>query len=105
LFLESLAGDGTPRYRLGADSDSRWLEEEDLVAMIDPEYPLLALPIWTESRRQIDDIQEDVWAELRERLKSEQAPQLFVRAILSYCDDFHAQIAELARIGDNAPLD
>jgi hypothetical protein len=96
-LLKPEPADGTTRYRVGADSDAQWLEEEDLVAMIDPEYPLLALPIWSESRRQIDEIPEEIWAELRERLKGEHAPALFVAAIHSYSEDFHAQIDDLAR--------
>jgi hypothetical protein len=104
-LLKVEPGDGVTRFRMGADSDSHWLEEEDLISMIDPEYPLLALPIWSESRRQIDDVQEDVWAELRERLCSETAPQLFAKAIQSYCDDFHAQIAELVRLGESESLE
>ncbi len=96
-LLKSESRDGTTYYVVGADSDSQWLEEEDLVAMIDPEYPLLALPVWTESRRQIDEIPEEIWAELRERMKGESAPELFIAAIESYCEDFHAQIDDLAR--------
>ncbi len=94
--------DGITRYVMGADSDSQWLEEEDLVSMIDPDYPLVALPIWSESHRQINDIPEDVWAELRERLAAEMAPQLFARAIHSYSDDLHAQIRDLAHHGDES---
>jgi hypothetical protein len=104
-LLKTQATDGATRYSIGADADNRWLEEEDLVAMIDPEYPLLALPIWAESRRQVDEIAEDTWAELRERLKSESAPSLFFDAIVSYCDDFHAQIAELVRTKNNPSPD
>lgn len=94
-LIKTRPGEGGSRYAIGADSDSQWIEEEDLVSLIDPDYPLVALPIWSESHRQINDIQEQVWAELRERLIGEQAPQLFVRAITSYSDDLHAQIRSL----------
>ncbi len=76
-------------------SDSEWLEEDQLATLIDPEYPLLALTVWKESQRQLGDIPESLWIELRERLKGENAQELFIGAIKSYCDDFRAQIANL----------
>jgi hypothetical protein len=87
---------GENRYRLGAHSEAQWLEEEQLCAIIDPEYPLPALTIWKEAQRQIKEIPEAIWEELRERLKFEPAQDLFRKAILSYCDDLHAQVAILA---------
>lgn len=78
-----------------ASSDSEWLEEDQLATLIDPEYPLLALTVWKESQRQLGDIPESLWIELRERLKGENAQELFINAIRSYCDDFRAQIANL----------
>src|SRR5437899_6333 len=37
---------GVTRYCLGAPAESRWLEEDDLSALIDHDYPLLAITIW-----------------------------------------------------------
>lgn len=86
------------RFTIGASAESAWIEEDDLNALIDPEYPLLAITIWKESRRQINEVPEELWIELRNRLRGQQAPELFKRAILSYCEDFHAQIATLVEI-------
>lgn len=77
-------------------SDSEWLEEDQLATLIDPDYPLLALTVWKESQRQLGDIPESLWIELRERLKGENSQDLFIKAIESYCDDFKAQVASLA---------
>ncbi len=89
------------RYKQGANADARWLEEDDLSALVDPDYPLLALTIWDESRRSINDVPETLWSELRERLKGESARELFNKAISSYCDDFHAQVGTLEELGRN----
>jgi hypothetical protein len=96
---------GSTRYILGASADAQWLEEDDLAAMVDPEYPLLAVGLWRESHRQIDDIPEAVWEELRLRLQGENALALFFDAIVSYCDDLHAQISTLALIEDSPARD
>ena len=88
--------EGSTRYLAGPGGDVQWLEEDDLAGIVDPEYPLLALPLWRESHRQIDELPEALWEELRLRLSNEYAPALFFDAIVSYCDDFHAQIATLA---------
>jgi len=89
------------RYTQGAGADARWLEEDDLGALVDPDYPLLALTIWDESRRSINEVPESLWSELRERLKGRSARELFNDAIVSYCDDFHAQIAILEELERN----
>lgn len=96
---------GATRFIIGADSDSQWLEEEDLVSIIDPEYPLLALPVWAESKRHTDEIPEELWAELREHLSTKLAPELFCRALQSYSDDLHAQVDDLVRVSDEGHLD
>src|SRR5688572_27031163 len=31
-------------FKVGAHVDTQWLDEEQLAAIVDPEYPLLALP-------------------------------------------------------------
>jgi hypothetical protein len=77
------------------------LEEDDLSALVDPDYPLLAPTVGDESRRSINDVPESLWSELRERLKGEFGRDLFYRAIVSYCDDFQAQIGTLEELGRN----
>jgi hypothetical protein len=93
------------RFFRGAGDDNMWLEEEDLVAIVDPEYPLLALPIWRETQRQVNDIPADVWVELRERLRNVSARDLFADAIASYADDLHAQVAFLVEFEDRPAPD
>ncbi len=83
------------RYRLGQSVDAYWLEEEDLAAMVGEEYPLLAIPVWKESMRQIQQVPEAWWAFLREKLEHENARDLFARAITSYCDDLAALVDTL----------
>lgn len=97
LLLPLDSGPGT-RYGLGVPADKRWLEEDELGALVNPDYPLLALAVWKEARRHLQEIPETVWTELRERLMSRPAPELFLEAIVSYCEDFHAQVAELRRL-------
>jgi hypothetical protein len=55
-------------------------------------YPILALPIWKESLRQIRQVPEEWWILLREKLKGQEARAIFEGAILSYCDDLAALI-------------
>lgn len=86
---------GTVYKSVVPSSESEWLEEDQLASLIDPDYPLLALTIWKESQRQIGDIPDRLWIELRERLQGENAQKLFIGAIKSYCEDFHAQIGAL----------
>ena len=84
------------KYKAGQNIDGHWLEEEELAAWVSDEYPLLALPIWKESQRQLRDIPEEVWILLREKLMAESARDLFRRAIVSYCDYLDALIREIA---------
>jgi hypothetical protein len=95
LVAQSRRGEPT-RYMLGREGGDQWLQEDELAEIIDPEYPLLAITVWREAVQQINDVPEAVWAELRERLSGEPAPELFSRALLSYADDFAAQISDLA---------
>jgi hypothetical protein len=81
-------------YRAGSNIDGHWLEEEELAAWVGDEYPLLALPIWKEARRQVRDIPEEVWILLRERLMGEHAAELFAKAIMSYCGHLDALLRE-----------
>jgi len=65
------------KYGIGQAVDAQWLEEEDLADLVSDEYPLLTLPIWREAQRQINEVPEDLWIELRERLFSQDAQDLF----------------------------
>lgn len=94
------------RYKRGASVDEQWLDEEHLAAIVDPDYPLIALTIWKESRRHLFEIPDPVWIELRERLKAESARELFFEAIVSYCDAFFHQLRwldELERLDPHSP--
>jgi hypothetical protein len=95
-LLTPLESGGTVRYAIGAPAQGRWLEQDELSALIDPDYPLIAITIWKESQRQINEVPESLWVELRERLRNQPAPELFRQAIVSYCEDFQAQVAALA---------
>lgn len=97
LLVSTQAARGT-QYKLGAYAESQWLEEDQLSALIDPEYPLLAITIWKEAQRQINEVPEKLWVELRERLRGQPARDLFYCAIVSYCEDFHAQIAYIVEL-------
>ena len=83
-------GSRPKKYTLGQAVDAQWLEEEDLAELVSDEYPLLTLPIWREAARQISDVPEELWVELRERLATENAQALFTAAIESYCSDLDA---------------
>lgn len=104
-LLTPAQSDRGSRYKLGAYTESQWLEEEELSALIDPEYPLLAISIGSESLRQINEVPEELWVELRERLRGQPAREVFRQAIVSYCDDFHAQIADLLELESNSTLE
>lgn len=74
-------------FKIGATVDGEWLDEEQLASIIDPEYPLIALTISREARRQLNSIPEGVWEELRARLAGVNAQQLFADQIRAYADD------------------
>lgn len=80
------------RFRRGQSVDGHWLEEEELATMVSDDYPLLALPIWQESLRQIQHVPEDWWALLRTKLSTEDALNLFESAITSYCENLDALV-------------
>jgi hypothetical protein len=86
------------RFHAAADPESQWLEEEELAELVDPDFPLLSLPIWREAWRQATALPTSVWEELRLRLLKEPARDLFRRAIGSFADDFDAQVADLVRL-------
>ena len=89
-------------YRLGQAVDGLWLEEEELASMVSDEYPILALPIWKESLRQIRQVPEDWWILLREKLALADGQTIFAEAIVSYCDDLGALIQTHAETISNA---
>lgn len=95
LTPRSKPGEST-RYVLGRESVEQWLQEDELAEIIDPDYPLLAITVWREAVQQINDVPEAVWAELRERLQAQNAQDLFADALLSYAQDFAAQISDLS---------
>lgn len=80
---------GRTIFTIGAHVDTQWLDEEQLAAIVDPEYPLLALTVIKEARRQVTDVPESAWQEARERLKHEDAHTLFHTAICAYSDDLY----------------
>jgi hypothetical protein len=81
-------------FKVSSDVDGQWLDEEQLAAIIDPEYPLIALTVVREARRQLRAIPEAVWVEVRTRLKSANAQQLFFEEIRSYADDLRDALDE-----------
>jgi hypothetical protein len=80
------------RYRMGQSVDGLWLDEEELASIMSDEYPILALPIWKESLRQIRQVPEEWWILLREKMRGVEARALFEKAIHSYCDDLAALV-------------
>jgi len=84
-------------YFTKIDENATWLDEEHVAAIIDPEYPLLALTAYRESIRQIRDIPEELWIEARTRLSQQDARQLFADAIHSYADNLMCEIKDYAR--------
>ncbi len=92
-------------FKVGAHVDSQWLDEEQLAAIVDPEYPLLALTVIKEARRQVTDVPESAWKEARERLKNQDARSLFQKAICAYADDLshsYEQYDHLEKAGDKS---
>src|SRR6185437_168721 len=74
-------------FKIAATVDGQWLDEEQIAAIIDPDYPLIALAVAKEARRQLTEIPEHVWVEVRTRLQNVDAPQLFFEEICAYADD------------------
>jgi len=102
-LLVSEKEDRNTIFKVGAHVDGQWLDEEQLAAIVDPDYPLLALTIIKEARRQVADVPESAWIEARERLKQQDARSLFHRAICAYADDLrhcYEQYDHLEKAGD-----
>jgi hypothetical protein len=83
-------------FKVGAAVDGQWLDEEQLAAIIDPDYPLIALAVAREARRQLSAIPEAVWIEVRTRLRSVNARQLFFDEIRSYANSLRDELREYA---------
>src|SRR5262245_30563219 len=81
-------------FKIGSAVDGQWLDEEQLAAIIDPEYPLIALTVVKEARRQLSAIPEAVWVEVRARLQSANAQQLFFDEIRAYAVDLRDALEE-----------
>jgi hypothetical protein len=88
-------------FALGAAIDSQWLDEEHLASIIDPEYPLVALTVLREARRQLSAISETVWEEIRTRLRAENAQNLFFEQICSYANDLQDAFREYMLVSDS----
>ena len=56
------------------------MEEDELATIVDSDYPILAVTIWKESRRQINEVPEEIWIELRERLMNRSAQEVVRRS-------------------------
>ena len=74
-------------YSIGIEVEEQWLDEDRLAGIINPDYPLIGLTIWKETTRQLREIPENVWVEIRERLRSEPAQKIFQDAIMAYAED------------------
>lgn len=101
LLSKASTPQGT-RFVAESNADEQWLEEEELAAFVDPEYPLVALTVWKEAARQVNDVPEQLWIELRERLRGERARDLFKRALVSYADELLAQVGYIVEL-EKAP--
>lgn len=80
------------RYTLSQNGEDQWLDEDQIAAIVDPDYPLIALAVVQESTRQINSVPESAWMEVRERLKSVNARKLFVDCIAGYCDNLRDEV-------------
>jgi hypothetical protein len=101
LLRQDGSGAGIRYFALPGEK-TRWLDEDDLFGLIDPDYPLPALMVANESAREMRNVPEQVWTDLRHRLEKLNARELFERAITSYCRDFADQIQMLVEIEDHS---
>jgi hypothetical protein len=100
-LLVAEKSDRTTVFSIGANVDGQWLDEEQLASMVDPEYPLIALTAFKEARRQLNAIDEFVFVEVRERLRSVDARSLFYNAIVAYADNLRDEVLEYKRLLGN----
>jgi hypothetical protein len=80
------------KYSLSERGEDQWLDEDQIANIVDPDYPLIALAVVQESVRQINSVPESAWIEVRERLRSVNARQLFVDAICGYCQNLRDEV-------------
>jgi hypothetical protein len=90
-------------FKVGSIVDGQWLDEEHLAAIVDPEYPLIALTVMKEVGRQINSVPEAVWEEVRTRLRAVNARDLFFEQIKAYADDLRDALREYALHTDAQP--
>src|SRR5437867_358286 len=95
--------DRQTRYKLGENGEGQWLDEDQIAAIIDPEYPLIALTVMQESARQLNSVPEKAWVELRERLRTINARQLFTDAICGYCENLRDEFENYAIVESATP--
>lgn len=100
-LLVAEKSDRTTIFTIGANVDGQWLDEEQLASMVDPEYPLIALTAFKEARRQLNNIDESVFVEVRERLRGADARTLFYDAITAYADNLRDEALEYKRLLEN----
>jgi hypothetical protein len=85
-------GESTGRqtvFKSGVPVDGHWLDEEELASIVDPEYPLIAVTVMKEVTRGLNVIPDSVWDEIRTRLRTANARNLFVDGIKGYADDLN----------------
>lgn len=87
--------DGRTRYAAPVNGAERWLDEDEIQLMVDREDPLVSLAVLQETTRQMNDLPEEIWQELRLRLQSADARTVFRDAIKDYCDCLYDEVEHL----------
>jgi hypothetical protein len=95
--------DRQTRYKLGEHGEGQWLDEDQVAAIVHPDYPLVALTVMQESARQLNSVPEEAWVELRERLRSVSARGLFTDAIIGYCENLRDEFQNYAIVAESTP--
>src|SRR5215471_14282064 len=54
--LSADKSDRQTRYNLGEHGEGQWLDEDQVAAIIHPDYPLVALTVMQESARQLNSV-------------------------------------------------
>jgi len=85
-----------------SDLAGRWLDEDDIERIINPDYPLVALSILREAHRQVSEIPEAMLVQLRQALAEVNARAAFKSAIAHHCQRMLSacEAIELARAGE-----
>src|SRR6185436_15186890 len=55
--------DRQTRFTLSPNGEDQWLDEDQIAAIVNPDYPLIALAVVQESVRQINSVPESAWME------------------------------------------